>query len=122
MKKNKWFLMLFTLMLASCSFAEMSDESPMKTGDSAQSQFRGKWLSLRSANDSVQTHLEFKEQGRGEEFVTKGDSVISTYPFMYSLNSERITFEATFITLSGAYPYRFEKDTLFLGDLKYLRW
>lgn len=124
MKKVTWLLTLsITLMLVSCSFAEMSmADAPQKTDESPEMQFIGKWLSLQSAKDSVQTHLEFKEQGRGVELVTKGDSVISTYPFLYSFNNERVTFEASYVTLSGAYPYRFDKDTMFLGNLKYLKW
>lgn len=123
MKKGTWwFSMFLALILASCSFAKISDAPMRADNDSLYSPFIGKWLSLYSGKDSVQTHLEFKLEGQGTELVTKGDSVVSTYPFRYSCNDERITFEGTFVTLTGAYPYRFDKDTLFIGKFKYLKW
>lgn len=121
MKKTTLFLILITMLLASCS-AVMTDQMPNANYDKSENYFLGKWISLQTAKDSLQTHVEFFDQGIGNEFITKGDSVMRTYPFRYSFNSESVTFESTYASLVGIYFYRFVDDTLFLGDTKYLRW
>lgn len=121
MKKTTLFLILITMLLASCS-AVMTDQMPNANYDKSENYFLGKWISLQTAKDSLQTHVEFFDQGIGNEFITKGDSVMRTYPFRYSFNSESVTFESTYASLVGVHFYRFVDDTLFLGDTKYLRW